>query len=76
MGCPRRGGGSVLPTADWAGCHLISVCLSEVCRPRCGRVPEAIEAGAIVTVGNPDGLAVSEAGSRGEAHESVGCLLR
>ena len=50
--------------------------ISELRRPAGGRVPhgvsQTIEGAAIVTVGNPDDLAISEAGSRGEAHR-VGC---
>ena len=83
MGCPRRGGGSVLPPADGAGGNLIGVYLSELRRPYGGRDAHGVDhrgvlipGGAIVTVGDPDGLAVSEAGSRGEAHWLVGCLLR
>ena len=59
------------PTADWAGCHLISINLSELCCPHCSRdargvhqIGALIPGGAVVTVGDPDHLAVREAGGR------------
>lgn len=36
-------------------------------------VGDGVEVAAVVAVGNPDGLAVTEAGGRREAH-GVGCL--
>ena len=76
--------GSVLPSTDGAGCHLISMGISELCCPHCGRDARGVHhrgafipGAAIVTVGDPDHLTVSEAGSRGEAHwlGSFGCLV-
>ena len=51
--------------------------LSELCCPYGGRdargvhqIGALIPGAAVVTVGDPDGLAILEAGSRGEAHGS------
>jgi len=57
--------------------------LSELCCPYGGWDAHGVDhrgvlipGAAIVAVADPDGLAVSEAGSRGEAHRlSVGCLV-
>ena len=65
MGSPPL---SRVPPADGAAGDLISVCLSELGGPDGSgvthRVGDGIEVAAIVTVGNPDGLAVAEAGGR------------
>ena len=54
---------------------LIMMHLGELCCPDCGgdahRVDQIgilIPGAAVVTVGDPDGLAILEAGGRGEAH--------
>lgn len=58
---------------------ILSVCLSELRGPdRSGvthGVGDGVEVAAVVTVGDPHGLAVTEAGSGGEAHRvGVGCF--
>jgi hypothetical protein len=56
------------PPADGATGNVGSVCLSELGRPDGSgvthRVGDGVEVAAIVAVGNPDGLAVAEAGGR------------
>ena len=69
MGCARMGGH---PSSEGHGANVVSVGIGKLCRPDGGRVThgvsDTVELTAIVAVGNPDGLAVSKAGSRGEAH--------
>jgi hypothetical protein len=64
----------VLECGQGSDC-LIMMHLSELCCPDCGGDAHGVDhrgvlipGAAIVAVGDPDGLAVSEAGSRGEAH--------
>ena len=66
--------GSVLECGEF-GDRLIMVNLSELCCPYGSRDAHGVDhlralipGCAIVTVGDPDGLTVSEAGSRGESH--------
>ena len=57
--------------------RFIGMNLSELRSPHAGSRPpgrgDLVKAGAVVAVGNPDGLAVGEAGSGGEAHR-IGCV--
>jgi hypothetical protein len=61
----------VSPATDRTGCHLIVVSLSELCGPHGSRyargvyqIGALIPGAAIVTVGDPDHLAILEASSR------------
>ena len=79
MGSPPL---SRVPPADGAGSDLIGVCLSELRRPYGGRdaagvdqIGVLIPGAAIVAVGNPDGLAITKAGSGGKTHDEGGCEL-
>ena len=73
-----RGGGapplSIFEGGEFGDC-LIMVNLGKLCRPYAGGDARGVNhrgalipGGAVVTVGDPDGLAILEAGSRGEAH--------
>ena len=68
------GGGSVLECGQGGDC-LIMMHLCKLCRPYGGGDAHGVDhrgvlipGAAIVAVADPHGLAVSEAGSRGEAH--------
>ena len=59
--------------------HVVAVDISELPCPRDGigspRRGQAVEVAAVVAIRNPDGLAIGEAGGRGEAHGlGVGCF--
>ena len=70
---PRDGGTAASRT------NVVAVDISELPRPRDGIGPprrgQAVEVAAVVAVCNPDGLAIGEAGSGGEAHRSWCRLL-
>jgi hypothetical protein len=60
----------------------MSVCLSELGGPGGGRyargmnqIGAVVPGAAIVTVGDPDGLAITKAGSGGKTHDEGGCEL-